>query len=231
VTALATPRCAAVASTGGAVLNVALAQPSFARHLVGIVCDRECGAAGVARRHGVPLTMLVEPSAAAFCDRLLAWLRANDVQWVIAFYTRLFVGPLLSAYRDRILNLHPSLLPAFKGLRPFEDALARGVRFVGTTIHLVDEQMDEGKIVLQSVVPLDPHRDPADIRHVLFEHQCRSLLQAIRWIAAGRLVVEGPRVVVRGARYDDPVFSPALDDPEARALQVPPRPGNARPVP
>jgi len=219
------PRCALVASTGGSVMNVLLQRPAFARHVVGVVSDRDCGAVLVGRRHGVPVELLPERSAAAFCERLLAWLQAHDVEWVISFYTRLFVGPLLAAYRDRILNLHPSLLPSFKGLHPFEDALAAGVRFLGTTIHLVDERMDEGKIVLQTVVPLDPERDPADVRHVLFEHQCRSLLQVVRWLADGRLVVDGPRVRVRGARYDDPAFSPALDDPEALALRVGARPG------
>ena len=218
------PRLAIVASTGGSVADVVLARPSFARHVVGLVADRECGALAVARRHGVPAVLLREATGAAFSDRLLEWLRAHEVAWVISFYTKLFRGPLLDAYRDRILNLHPSILPAFKGLDAFGDAWRAGVRFVGTTIHLVDERMDEGKIVLQTATPLDPTRDPAEVRHVLFADQCRTLLQVERWIADGRLVVEGGAVRVRGARWYDPRCSPALDDPEARALDVGPSP-------
>jgi len=217
-------RLALVASTGGSVANVLLARPSFARHVVGVASDRDCAALDVARRHGVPAAALRERTGRAFSDRLLGWLRAHDVEWVISFYTKLFAGPLLDAYRDRILNLHPSLLPSFKGLHPFEDALRAGVRFVGTTIHLIDERMDEGKIVLQTVTPCDPGCDPADVRHVLFVQQCRSLLQVVRWIAEERLVVDGPHVRIRGAKFDDPACAPALDDPEARALDVPPRP-------
>lgn len=221
------PRLALVASTGGGVANVLLARPSFARHVVGVVSDRRCGALDVARRHGVPAALLDERTAATFSDRLCAWLRAHDVEWVVSFYTKLFRGAVLDAYRDRILNLHPSLLPAFKGLHGFEDACRAGVRFVGTTIHLVDARMDEGKVVLQTVTPLDPERDPAALRHVLFGHHCRGLLQVVRWIADGRLAVDGPVVRIRGARFDDAEFSPALDDPEARALDVGPAPASA----
>ena len=216
------PRIALVASTGGAVANVLLARPSFARHVVGVVSDRRCGALDVARRHGVAADLLPEASAEAFSDRLCGWLRAHDVDWIVSFYTKLFRGPLLQVYRDRILNLHPSLLPSFKGLRGFEDACRAGVRFVGTTIHLVDARMDAGKVVLQTVTPLDPHRDPTETRHVLFGHQCRGLLQVVRWIADGRLGVDGAQVRIRDARFDDGAFSPALDDPEARALDVGP---------
>ncbi len=214
------PRLALVASTGGGVANVLLARPSFARHVVAVVSDRRCGALEVARRHGVPAVPLEERAGAAFSDRLCAWLRAHDVDWVVSFYTKLFRGALLDAYRDRILNLHPSLLPSFKGLHGFEDACRAGARFVGTTIHLVDARMDSGAIVLQSVTPRDPDRDPAALRHLLFRQQCRGLLQVVRWIADDRLVVEGPVVRIRGARFDDAEFSPALDDPEARALDV-----------
>ena len=218
------PRLALVASTGGSVANVLLTRRSFARHVVGLVSDRDCGAIAVARRHGVPADVLRERTAAAFSDRLLAWLRARDVEWVVSFYTKLFVGPLLAAYRDRILNLHPSLLPSFKGLHGFEDGLAAGVRFVGTTIHLIDARMDEGRIVLQTCIPVDPDGDPADLRHRLFAHQCRSLLQVVRWIADDRVELVARGVRVRGARYDDPEFAPALDDPEALGLDVGPRP-------
>jgi phosphoribosylglycinamide formyltransferase-1 len=218
------PRIAIVASTGGSVADVLLARAAFVRHVVGLVSDRDCGALDVARRHGVPAVRLREASGAAFSDRLLDWLGAHEVGWVVSFYTKLFRGPILDAYRDRIVNLHPSLLPSFKGLDAFGDACRAGVRFVGTTIHLVDERMDEGKIVLQTTAPLDPGRDPASVRHVLFEHQCRGLLQVVRWIADDRLVVEGGAVRIRGARYDDATFAPALDDPDARALDVGPCP-------
>lgn len=214
-------RIAIVASTGGSVLNELLKRPAFKGHIVAVVADRDCPALTRAVAHGVPAVLLAERKAAAFCDRLLDFLREQQIDYVLSFYTRLFVGPLLDAYNDRIVNMHPALLPAFKGLAGFEATLAAGVRFGGTSIHLIDAQMDEGKLILQSVFPIDPDEPEARLRHRVFEQQCRSLLQVVQWLAAGRLRVEGARVRIAGARYDSLEFAPALDSPEALGLRIP----------
>jgi phosphoribosylglycinamide formyltransferase-1 len=80
---------------------------------------------------------------------------------------------------------------------------------------------------MQTACPLDPERDPADVRHLLFTQQCRSLLQVMRWLVDGRIEVGERRVLVRGARYDDPEYSPALDFRDAIELRLAPRPSLA----
>lgn len=130
-------RIAIVASTGGAVMNELLKQPVFRHQVAAVVADRACPALAKAAAYGVPALLLAERQAAAFCDRLLTFLQAERIDYVVSFYTKLFVGPLLEAYRDRIINLHPALLPAFKGLDGFEATLRAGVRFGGTSIHLI----------------------------------------------------------------------------------------------
>lgn len=229
-TGAGTLRCAIVASTGGAVMHELLKRPFFRRQIRLVASDRPCGAIDRAEAHGVPTMVVRAPSTADFCARLDAHLRSQGIEWVLSFYTRLFVEPLLTHFRDRIVNLHPSLLPSFKGLRGFEDTLAAGVRYAGTTIHLIDEGMDEGRVILQSVLPIDPGRPVPELRHALFEQQCRSLLQVVRWLAEGRVEVHERGVVVRDATYTDFEFSPTLDDPEAAALRVPrpPAPDAAR---
>lgn len=214
-------RCVVVASTGGAVVNELLKQPFFRRQIHAVVSDRDCGAVTRAEAHGVPTAVLRAASAATFCARLDDYLQEHAIDYVLSFYTRLFVGPLLAHYRDRIVNLHPSLLPSFKGLHGFEDTVRAGVRYAGTTIHLVDERMDEGRVILQSVLPLDPARPVAELRHGIFEQQCRSLLQVVRWLVDGRVVVTNDRCVVRDAAYTDFEFSPTLDFADAIALRVP----------
>lgn len=216
-----TLRCAIVASTGGAVMHELLKRPFFRRQIHLVASDRPCGAIDRAAAHGVPTVILRGPSPADFCARLDARLREEGIEWVISFYTRLFVEPLLTHFRNRIVNLHPSLLPSFKGLHGFEDTLAAGVRYAGTTIHLIDERMDEGRVILQSVLPIDPARPVPELRHALFEQQCRSLLQVVRWLAEGRIEVRERGVVVRDATYTDFEFSPTLDDREAATLRVP----------
>jgi phosphoribosylglycinamide formyltransferase-1 len=212
--------CVIVASTGGAVMNRLLENAFFKRQIVAVVADRPCGAIDKAAGHGVPTHIIAEKKAAPFCDHLLEYLRDQQADYVISFFTRLFVGELLTAYADRILNLHPSLLPSFKGLDGFGDTLRYGTRFMGTTIHFIDEHMDEGKIILQTCAPIDPRLPESALRHRLFQHQCKSLLQVVKWLSEGRVVVEAGRVMVRNADFVDYEFSPNLDFMDAVRLDV-----------
>lgn len=214
-------RCLIVASTGGGVMNQLLHDDFFRSQMHGVVSDRACGALEKAAAHGVPTRNFAEPDRQAFSDALLAYARAEGADYLISFYTKLFVGELVDAYADRIVNLHPSILPAFPGLRGFEDALAAGVRYCGTTIHFIDARMDAGKTILQSVLPIDPQVPAETLRHRLFVQQCRSLLQVVHWLAEGRVSVRGERVEIARARYGDFEFSPALEAPSALALEVP----------
>lgn len=213
-------RCVIVASTGGSVMNRLLENAFFKRQIVGVIADRPCGAIEKAAAQGIPTHIIAEKQAQVFCDHLLAWLREQQIDYVISFFTRLFVGELVSAYCDRIINLHPSLLPAFKGLDGFGDTLRYGTRFMGTTIHFIDEHMDEGKIIIQTCAPVDPGLAEAALRHRLFEHQCKSLLQVMKWLTEGRVQVNGNRVIIRNAYFSDCEFSPNLDFNEAARLNI-----------
>jgi len=135
-----------------------------------------------------------------------------------------FVEAILASrgdYRDRIVNLHPSLLPAFKGLDGFIDAYNCGARFFGCTVELVDQRMDEGKIVLQASRPLDRSVDIRVLRHSIFVQTCKAALQTARWLWEGRVRVAGRSVTIEGANFTDPEFSPALDFDDAKRLEIP----------
>ncbi|MEA2205898.1 MAG: phosphoribosylglycinamide formyltransferase 1 [Blastocatellia bacterium] len=210
-----------VASTGGSVMNQLLGNAYFKSRVHSVVSDRECGAVKSAAAHGVPANIFPEKDKEKFSAHVLEYLKAEKIDYAISFYTRLFAGELLHEYRDRIVNLHPSLLPAFKGLHGFDDAIAYGVRWVGSTIHFIDENMDEGKIIQQTIAPVDATQPIAFTRHRIFEQQCRSLLQVVKWLEDGRILVEGSHVRIKGATYDDDEFSPALDFVAARELKIP----------
>ena len=98
-------------------------------------------------------------------------LTAAGVEHVLLFYTRLLRHELLRRFRGRLWNLHPSLLPAFPGLHPFEDAIMADARVLGTTIHAVDAGMDTGAVLLQSVFARRPDDTEVALRHALFEQQ------------------------------------------------------------
>ena len=123
-----------------------------------VLADRPCDALGYAADEGIP-TALIDPTVlgerdtwdAAVADAL----RAADADWVaLAGFMRVLGPQTLARFPDRILNIHPSLLPAFPGAHAVRDALGAGVRVTGVTIHMVDEQLDAGPIVAQQAVPV-----------------------------------------------------------------------------
>jgi phosphoribosylglycinamide formyltransferase-1 len=111
---------------------------------------------------------------------------------------RLLTSSFVEAWADRMINIHPSLLPAFKGLRTHERALAAGVRFAGCTVHFVRPEMDEGPIIVQAAVPVlaSDDADALAARVLAAEHRCYPL--AVRWIAEGRVRIDGDRATIDG---------------------------------
>ena len=214
-------RCVITASTDGAVMGACLENAFFRSLVHSVVCDRACGAADVARQQGLPVLIFGEPGRDPFCGRLHAYLDEHQVDYVFSFYTCFYSASLRRAYADRLINLHPSLLPAFKGNDAWEYIAAYGARFTGSTVEFIHERMDEGKIILQTVCPWDDTQPEAVMRHRVFVQQCRALLQVARWLAERRVRTEECRVIVQGARFDSFEFSPALDFPEAIRFERP----------
>lgn len=199
-------------STGGAVLSRLLPHDFVQRATLEALSDRPCGFLEVARAAGVSARCLPADSGRAFADALQARYAGHDDLVFISFYTRLLSGDFLAAQRGRIVNAHPSLLPSFKGLHGFEDTLASSATFMGSTLHLVDDGMDTGAMLLQAAMPLDRSLPPAVNRHRLFLSQVYGTLQFVRWLREGR-VSRCPDGALRidGARYRPAIFSPNLD--------------------
>lgn len=133
-----------------------------------------------------------------------AALEAAKVELVcLAGFMRLLSPWFTERWRDRLLNIHPSLLPAFPGLDTHRRALEAGVRFSGCTVHFVRAALDTGPIVVQGVVPVEPDDTPATLadRVLLAEHRCYPL--ALELIASGRARIVGERVMIDGARVPE----------------------------
>jgi phosphoribosylglycinamide formyltransferase-1 len=143
---------------------------------------------------GVPAVVLSHRDHATREDydrALVARLREAGVEWVVlAGFMRIVTPVLLDAFPDRVLNIHPALLPSFPGVDAQAQALAYGVRVSGCTVHLVDAGVDTGPIVAQAVVPVldDDDRDRLAARILVEEH--RLLVSVLRDVAAGRVRVE-----------------------------------------
>lgn len=194
-------RVAVLASGAGTNLQALLDDPAVGPHVVVVISDREAsGALQRAESRGVAAVYL-DPSGRSSAEydlSTLERLRAEDVDVVcLAGFMRILTPPLVRAFEERILNVHPSLLPAFPGARAVRDALAWGAKVTGATVHLVDEEVDHGPIVLQEAVPILPGDDETSLHARIQEVEHRLFPQAVRLVLEDRLVVEGRQVLIR----------------------------------
>ncbi|MFZ0334672.1 MAG: phosphoribosylglycinamide formyltransferase [Candidatus Acidiferrales bacterium] len=165
-----------------------------------VISHRE-GAPGIERARARGIDARVIPSKGldreAYDRQVVAVLQEKKIDLVcLAGYMRLLSSYFVQAFRDRILNIHPSLLPAFPGLEAQRQALEHGVKFAGCTVHFVDENLDAGPIVLQAAVPVrdDDTVDSLSARILAEEHRIYS--EAVRIVLEGRYRVEGRRVIL-----------------------------------
>ena len=133
-------------------------------------------------------------------EEIVATLRAHDVELVcLAGYMRLLSPGFVQAFAGRILNIHPSLLPAFPGLDAQRQALEYGVEVTGCTVHFVDEQLDHGPIIVQRAVPVLPGDDAHALSARILEQEHQAYAEAIARVLSGKYQVVGRRYLPRTA--------------------------------
>lgn len=154
----------------------------------------------IAREFGVPTEVLSHrrfPSREDYDRAVLDVLRNYRVDLIcLAGFMRLLSPVLVRAFRNRIVNVHPSLLPSFPGMDAHGDALAHGVRWHGATVHLVDEGLDSGPILLQEAVPVLPGDTPASLAARVLPAEHRILPEALRLLVEGRVALRGRVAVI-----------------------------------
>jgi phosphoribosylglycinamide formyltransferase 1 len=155
---------------------------------------------GRAKKHGIPVEVLDHKrfsNREAFDQAVVDILRAREVELVVlAGFMRLLSPVFVGAYSNRIMNIHPALLPAFPGLHVQKKAVEHGVRFSGCTVHFVNEECDEGPIIIQAVVPVFPEDTEESLASRILEQEHRIYPRAIQLYSEGRLRIEGRKVFV-----------------------------------
>ena len=164
-----------------------------------VISNRE-GAPGIDRARARGLATRVIPSKGLErepYDRLVvAALREANVELIcLAGYMRLLSPFFVAAFPQRILNIHPSLLPSFPGLESQKQALDYGVKFAGCTVHFVDENLDAGPIVLQAVVPLEDNDTEDSLSARILREEHRIYSEAVKIVLEGKFKIEGRRVI------------------------------------
>jgi phosphoribosylglycinamide formyltransferase-1 len=145
--------------------------------------------------------------------RLVKILKHLGVELVcLAGYKKIVSPPFVEAFPNRILNIHPTLLPSFPGLKPHWQAITYGVKISGATVHLVDKGVDTGPIVVQCAVPVSPEDNPESLAEKVLKWEHRIYPQAVKWFTEGRVKIDGRKVVVEGADYSSLPVVPSLED-------------------
>ena len=171
---------------------------------VGIVISNKANAYGLvrAKKHGIPTEVVDHkafPNRESFDAKLVEIIRESGAELVcLAGFMRVLTPVFVQAFPNRILNIHPALLPSFPGTHGPGQALAYGVRFSGCTVHFLDEGVDTGPIVVQAVVPVydDDTEETLAARILVQEHRIYPM--AIRLYFSGKLSIEGRKVKVAG---------------------------------
>jgi formyltetrahydrofolate deformylase len=156
--------------------------------------------ASLAEFYGVPFeSHLIESKGQklAFEDRILDAVEQFDIELVVlARYMQILSPELCDRLAGRIINIHHSFLPGFKGANPYRQAHARGVKLIGATAHFVTGDLDEGPIIEQNVVRVDHSRTPAELVSIGQDEESRTLTQAVKWFAENRVLRDGARTII-----------------------------------
>jgi phosphoribosylglycinamide formyltransferase-1 len=218
MTAMARKRVAVLISGRGsnmAALIDAAKDKNYPAEIVLVIANRpDAGGIALARSQGIATTVVDHTDYGkdreAFERALQSVLESSNIEIVcLAGFLRLFSPWLVAKWHGRMLNIHPALLPAFKGLHTHEQAIAAGAKIHGATVHLVSAEMDAGPIVCQGTVPVLPNDDAETLgRRVLaVEHRIYPL--ALKWLAEGSLrVANGRCILADGVVLPDGVIVP-----------------------
>jgi phosphoribosylglycinamide formyltransferase-1 len=180
----------------------ACAEDAVPGKVVAVVADRECMGLRAAEKLALE-THVIEP--ASFTSRevwstaLRDLVKAQDPDLVVsAGFMRILSPVFVEAFSDRLINLHPALLPAFRGAHAVRDALEMGVMVTGSTVHFIDNEVDHGPIILQEAVRVEQtdteeslHERIKNVEHRLLPHACRLFLEGRLRVEEGRVLVEG----------------------------------------
>ncbi|ACD66279.1 MAG TPA: phosphoribosylglycinamide formyltransferase [Sulfurihydrogenibium sp.] len=131
---------------------------------------------------------------------------------VLAGYMRILSDEFIDAFEGKIVNIHPSLVPAFQGKSAQRQALDYGSLITGCSVHFVTKELDNGPVIVQAVVPVLPEDTEESLSNRILEFEHKIYPQAIKWLVEDRVVVSGRKVIVKDAKYGTLPVNPSLED-------------------
>jgi phosphoribosylglycinamide formyltransferase-1 len=167
-----------------------------------LVCDQpKAGVIAKAKRAGIKVALVKRQDFASkedFEKKIFQHLEENKIDLIImAGFMRMLSSEFIRRYKDRIINIHPALLPSFKGAHAIKDAFDYGVKATGVTVHFVDEEMDHGPIILQQALKVEERDTLESLEAKIHKIEHRLYPEAVRLFVEGRLKIEGRKVSIR----------------------------------
>ena len=193
-------RVAVLVSGSGTNLQALLDDPAIRPHIVLVLSDRPAVRALERAGDAAIEALVIEPTGdrAALSVDVADALTERGIDVIVsAGYMRILGPPVVDRWRERWLNVHPALLPAFPGTQAVADALAAGVKVTGVTVHLVDDGVDTGPIVVQEPIAIGPDDDWDSLEERVHEVEHRLLVRAVRALLEDRLVVHDRVVQIK----------------------------------
>jgi len=167
------------------------------------------------RKHNIPYEVIPSkkyPNEEKWGEKLIEVVKKSGAELVVlAGFMKIVPKNFIEAFKNRIINIHPSLLPSFKGLDAQGQAHRYGVTLTGCSVHIVIPELDSGPIIAQAVIPVLPNDTEGTLAQRILEHEHRIYPQVIQWFAEGRVKVENGKVTILGAKYGELPFNPALE--------------------
>ncbi|MBP6818244.1 MAG: phosphoribosylglycinamide formyltransferase [Ferrovibrio sp.] len=183
-----------------AALIEAAQAPGYPAHITVVIANRaDAEGLSLAQAHGIPTEVIPSKGKdrAAFDAELDAALKRHGVEIVcLAGFMRLLTPGFVEGWHGRMINIHPSLLPAFKGTRVHERVIESGTRITGCSVHFVVPEMDEGPVICQAEVPVPEGVTPEQLADLVLAEEHKLYPQALKLLAEGRLRVDGNHVRV-----------------------------------
>ncbi len=172
-----------------------------------------------AKRHHIPTFIIQDshfPTKKDYDRHLVELLKSHSVDLVVmAGFMKLLTPAFIRAFPMKIVNIHPALLPQFPGLHVQKKAVEYGVKFSGATVHIVDEGVDSGPIVIQAAVPVYDDDTEETLSQRILKEEHRIYPQAIQFFAQGRIEVKGRKVIIK----DQPKVEGTLENPKVEILK------------
>ena len=192
---------ASARGTNFAAIVRAVKKGKISANIALLVCDNPKGSViGKARRAGIEVFLIKRVDFVSkndFEDRIIQRLEEAGIDLIVlAGFMRLLSPAFIQKFKFRILNIHPALLPSFKGTHGIRDAFDYGVKIAGVTVHFVDEEMDHGPIILQAPVKINEQETLGSLETKIHKIEHKLYPAAVRLFTEGRLKVEGRRVII-----------------------------------